>query len=364
MEALSIVPRGTETLNALELNGFSPEPKDGFVLFSPESYDDICDIAYSAHVSERIMLVLSRSPKGSLAALFSGIDFSEWLDSSTTIALRSINSSLEDKELAVLLFKSLNFQGFDPEVDLRNPDLSFVVLFDDKDCYLCIDFCGFDLNKRPYRIFMHRESLRSTLGAALCLFSGAGPKDIILDPFMGSGTIVIESCLLLSGLSSHFYSWDKFAFLKLKPLKGIKKLPASLDSKAALDITGSDLELRHVLSARKNAKIAGIDKKLKLTKCDIDWLDTKLNKNSVDLILTNPPVFSQRTSEKTRKIYKQLFYQAEFILKENGKIAIITSSRQEIIAAALPYKFRLEKELIVYSGKQKLYMLLFCSALA
>ena len=120
--------------------------------------------------------------------------------------------------------------------------------------------------------------------------------------------------------------------------------------------------LKFLKNTQKNAKIADINKSLTLSKCSIDWLDTKFEDASIDKIVTNPPYLTEHGSKtKINRVFKDFFNQAKMILKENGTIVLITNynSAEYLKTAADQNNFKCEKEWDVYEGKQEMLILKF-----
>jgi putative N6-adenine-specific DNA methylase len=63
------------------------------------------------------------------------------------------------------------------------------------------DAAGAGLHRRGYRQATAKAPLRETLAAAMLLGSGWVPGDPLVDPLVGSGTIVIEAALLSRGIA-------------------------------------------------------------------------------------------------------------------------------------------------------------------
>ena len=61
---------------------------------------------------------------------------------------------------------------------------------------LTIDTTGPGLHKRGYREFAGEAPLKETLAASLILLSRWKPERLLVDPFCGSGTILIEAALI------------------------------------------------------------------------------------------------------------------------------------------------------------------------
>ncbi|MEX2543477.1 MAG: hypothetical protein WD314_16855 [Trueperaceae bacterium] len=81
--------------------------------------------------------------------------------------------------------------------------LAFHVRLQDDRCTLSLDTSGEHLHRRNVRRHVHAAPLRETLAAAVVLEGLAGMEgrpDVVVDPFCGSGTLLLEAVDLLSGL--------------------------------------------------------------------------------------------------------------------------------------------------------------------
>ncbi|MDD3493587.1 MAG: methyltransferase domain-containing protein [Candidatus Thermoplasmatota archaeon] len=86
------------------------------------------------------------------------------------------------------------------EVDLENPDLPLFVVADDH-LYLCrvlapVDRAQFERRRPHHRAFSSPISLHPRLARALVNLSGVRPGQTLLDPFCGTGGILIEAGLV------------------------------------------------------------------------------------------------------------------------------------------------------------------------
>ena len=90
---------------------------------------------------------------------------------------------------------------------------------------LTIDTTGPGLHKRGYREFAGEAPLKETLAASLILLSRWKPERLLVDPFCGSGTILIEAALIgnniAPGLNRNFVceewpSMDKEIFEQVR----------------------------------------------------------------------------------------------------------------------------------------------------
>jgi len=376
MKALAITSKGIEDITALEIKELinsESEIKESCVAFEAKKPEDLYLLCYKAQSVEKILFLFgyfnfnNKNLFDDLKKHIESIDFSKWLSKEITFKVTSkiIDNDLSTQEISEKTGEFIincikKTKKYRQKVDLNNPDIIFFVYIFKNTCYLGIDIAGFELHKRQYRIFQHPSALRATIAYSLIRIANADEKDMLIDPFTGSGTIPIEAALYFSNFPVNYFNKDKFLFLKF--LKN-KKFFESIDKKIKtpkLKIYGYDAVLGYIISAKKNAKIAGIDKNLKLSRCEISWLDTKFKKNSVDKIITYPPQESKNIDQKiTEKIYDEFFYQADFILKKQGRIVLITKSLELLKKYADKYKFKLLDEREVYSGKQLLSVIVF-----
>ena len=61
---------------------------------------------------------------------------------------------------------------------------------------------------------------------------------------------------------------------------------------------------KYVDFLKKNAKIAGVDKHINFSRVELEWLDIKFKKESIDRIITNPPISKNANLDK---VYNEFF---------------------------------------------------------
>jgi len=377
MKGLAIISKGIEDIAALEIKELinsKAEIKDSCVIFNIKKLEDLCLLCYKAQSVDKILFLLDHFNLKDIDERISQIKFDEWLDKKTTfrVTCKKIkNETLSSEEIAgnigALIIENIKKnKKYKQKVELDNPDITFLIYINNQTAYFGIDFSGRDLHKREYKLFAHPASLRSTIAYSLIRIADLKNKEILLDPFCHSGEIPIEAALLTTNFPLNFYSKEKFAFLKFKPFKkfNFNKFFKDIDKKIIKTkkplINCFDQKITNLNAAKKNAKIAGINKALNFSRMDIEWLDTKLDKESINKIVTHPPDLSRTTNPKDiEKLYDQFFYQAKFILKKKGKIVLISKSTDLLKKTAEKYKFKAEKEMEVWSGKQEFKVIVF-----
>ncbi len=384
MQALAICPKGIEDIAAREVKEIiasQPVMGEGCILFDISTLLDLCKLSYVAQSLEKVMLHIAKVPfedkENGLKGIKEAIQkfpFKEWLGKATSFriscqSLSERNLSLDElsAELGSIVRDVVKEkQKFIPKVDLDRPDVIFFAFFSGDSCYLGIDFTGRDLHKREYKIFPHSSSLRGTIAYALVRIADFGKKDALLDPFAHSGEIPIEAAFYQTKTPLQVFAKEKFAFRKFKPLKKVdfEKMFVGFDKEQQPPkkptIFCSDPAVPNLTASKKNAKIAGLQKAISFTRMDMEWLDTKFKKATIDRIITHPPELTRQVNPKDReKLYHEIFYQAEFILKKSGTITLIARDTEPFKAPAEKYKFAIAHERVVYSGKEPLKVVVF-----
>ena len=115
--------------------------------------------------------------------------------------------------------------------------------------------------------------------------------------------------------------------------------------------------LSSISAATKNAKIAGVESLIDFRRIDLDWMDIKFEEDSVDKIISFVPG-SSKHDRHLEKDFKQIFYQAEYILKKSGKVVILCLSKDFLLQTSSEY-FDLDHESMVHSGSQVMHVLFF-----
>ena len=248
-------------------------------------------------------------------------------------------------------------------VDLKKPALTLFCQSVDDTYVLGIDLCGRDLAKREYKAFHTRRSLRSTVAYAAIRAAGYTGKEVLLDPFMTDGGIVIEAALYATKMSPHRFR-KEFAFtvMPIADREDWNAFFTALDGKIGNEskVAGYSAMVRTLQMARANAKLAGVEKSTVTSKCEVSWLDTKLDEASVNLIVTVPPTSGKNTPLKdVEKLQDDLFYQAKYVLKKDGTVLLISEKKAEFLNAATRHKFSLKDEKEIHMGGTTLKFLVF-----
>jgi putative N6-adenine-specific DNA methylase len=358
-----------EDIAALEIKELirkKAEINEACIVFDIRKYEDLFKLCYKSQSATGVFYLLSEFGFNGTIKDFQKnigkIRFNEWLGKNTMFRVKcrknydnSIQTPELEKKLGEIIISHIQKKyGYRQKVSLDSPEIIIFVYLTENKCYVGIDFAGFDLSKRTYNIFTHPAAIKGTIAYFLVRLSRCNKNETLLDPFSGSGTIPIEAALFTSSFPVNFFSREKFIFLKFSKFKNFnfrrlfKKLDNEISSPKS-KIYNIDSSMQYLNYAKKNSKLAGIGKKITFSRTDIEWLDTKFEKGSIDKIITKlPPV----QTKDIDKLYSEFFYQAEFILNKKGKIVLI-GNKDKVKSFSSRYGFRISGERNVFSGKKE-----------
>jgi putative N6-adenine-specific DNA methylase len=181
-------------------------------------------------------------------------------------ASRSPLASLEFAMLRIkdgIVDRMRAMAGERPSIDRQNPDVRVFAFLDTRTITLYIDLSGEALFKRGWRADKGEAPLKENLAAGLLALAGWEPGMPLLDPFCGSGTIVIEAATIAAqqppGLNR------SFAFERLKNFdtRAWRRLIEAAREQVRPDapalLRGSDISTRVVAQAVENARHAHLD---------------------------------------------------------------------------------------------------------
>ncbi len=206
----------------------------------------------------------------------------------------NINSQIIIELLAKIYTK-------DRYVDLINPKIEIRCLICNDCIYVYkkikgIDRSNFEKRKAQFRPFFSPISLNPKLSRVMINLSMIKNNEILLDPFCGTGGILIEAGLL------------------------------------GYSIIGNDIEKKLIDGCRKNLDYYNI-KNYKLLNLDIGKIKNYISE--IDVIVTDLPYGKSTTTkgESIKKLYDRTFSNIDTLLKKKGK-AIVGLNKKEYLEIA------------------------------
>ncbi len=163
-----------------------------------------------------------------------------------------------------------------------------------------LDTTGNSLHKRGYRPASGKAPISETLAAALILLTPWKKDRVLVDPFCGSGTFVIEAAMMAAniapGLKRHFTAEKWTNLIDPKEWKDIRDEASEMEElDLKVDIQGYDIDPEVIKIARENARMAGVEDLVHLQQRPVAQLS---HPKKYGFIITNPP-YGERLEEKT-----------------------------------------------------------------
>lgn len=151
-------------------------------------------------------------------------------------------------------------EGARPDIDTVRPDARVHLFLDETSATLYLDTSGESLFKRGWRLDKGEAPLRENLAAGLLALSGWDPSQALLDPFCGSGTLLIEAAWIALGVPAGI--WRPFSFERLRNhdariWKALKEEARSrIANRLETPLVGYDIDPRAIDAARNNLQRA------------------------------------------------------------------------------------------------------------
>ncbi len=164
---------------------------------------------------------------------------------------------------------------------------------------ITMDTTGESLHKRGYRKLASKAPISETLASALISLTPWNRNRILLDPFCGSGTFLIEAamtgCRIALGIDRPFLSqnWQNLLPKKIW-YNAIDEAHDLIDYPEDMDLQGYDIDPDAIKIARANAKMAGVDRYIHFQQRDVRNLS---HPKKYGFIITNPP-YGERLEDK------------------------------------------------------------------
>jgi tRNA (guanine10-N2)-dimethyltransferase len=192
----------------------------------------------------------------------------------------------------------------DRKVALTNPDIELRALLTDTIAYVGmkkaeVNTSHFQQRRGHLRPFLSPVTMHPKIARALVNLSSVKKNQVLLDPFCGTGGILIEAGLL-----------------------GVR-------------VIGSDIEQKMIDGCRKNLEFYNLSQ-YQLYRVDIGGISQHVR--SVDAVVTDFPYAKATTTkgEQLRQLYNRGFEHISALLKKNRR-AVIGLSNEEMITLGEPY---------------------------
>ncbi len=244
-----------------------------------------------------------------------------FIDLPGSIAIRYTNRS-KNSNYKEIIKKITDIYTKNKKVNLKNPDNEIRVFINDSKIYvgkkiISVDRRQYEKRKVQFRPYFSPISLHPRIARALVNLSGINKNEILLDPFCGTGGILLEACLI------------------------------------GVNVIGSDIEEKMIQGSKETLDFYKLNN-YQLIHSDIGDLIKHII--LVDAIVTDLPYGKSTTTkgEDMNKLYKRSFEIFAEILKPKKKAVIGLSDKNWAIKIHKNlklkniYEFRVHKSLTRY----------------
>lgn len=311
---------GIEGLAAEEFRELGCEAvraENGRVLFEGD-YSTLARANLNSRYAERILVLLGEFRALSFEELFQGVKTLPWeaflqREDTFPVTGNSLSSQLHSvpdcqaiiKKAVVERLKERYRLSWFPETGPLHR-IKFRIL--KNQVSVMLDTSGEGLHKRGYRRESTAAPIKETLAAALCKLARVRPDGNVIDPFCGSGTLLIEAALLASnrapGLGRRFLA-ETWKDAEPGLWKTERERAEDLIRRAAVfHASGYDIDPAAVALTLENAKKAGVAGFVKAEEREIEGFSSE---DKYGCVVCNPPYGERLLDlEAAEKIYRTL----------------------------------------------------------
>lgn len=293
--------------------------EDGRVTFQGD-WEAVVRANLCIRTGERILVKVGEFHAEEFEDLFQGIksipwenyipkDGKFWVTKATSIksklfAVPTIQS-IAKKAMVERMSEAYKTDKF-PESGLSFPVRIFLM---NDQVLVTLDTTGVPLHKRGYRTYTAKAPISETLAAALIMLTPWKKDRILLDPFCGSGTFLIEAAMMGANIAPGLYrefTAETWTHLIDKELwKEIRdELTEEIDTSIDMNLQGYDIDPEAISIAKKNAAQAKVDHMIHFQVRDVK---NTSHPKKYGFMITNPP-YGERLEDKSDlpKLYETL----------------------------------------------------------
>jgi len=219
-----------------------------------------------------------------------------------------------------------------------------------------LDTSGVSLHKRGYRQLSGKAPITETLAAALIMLTPWNKERILVDPFCGSGTFLIEAAMMAANIAPGMNrSFTAESWKNLIPMtawyEAVDEANDRMNEGAVVDIQGYDNDPAVIKVARQNAQEAGVEEMIHFQQRAVKDLR---HPKKYGFIITNPP-YGERLEEKEAlpELYRE--FGQSFQELDSWSAYMITSYED----AERYFGRKADKNRKIYNGMLKTYFYQF-----
>ena len=265
------------------------------------------------------------------------IDWEKYMDVKSTFLVDSVIFSENFRHSKIVAYRVKDAiadywreksGGDRPNVVISNPDLRVNVHIAEDEVTISLDSSGESLHQRGYKTATVQAPLNEVLAAGLIMLTGWDGECDLIDPFCGSGTILIEAALIAQNVYPGVFR-KEYAFEKWKDFDAdlFDRIYNDDSQEREFDhkIYGYDINRQVVQIATDNVLNAGVKDIVSVEQRDFYEFEQPLDKA---IMITNPPYGDRITTDDIFDLYETIGKN----LKRNfvGNDAWIISHHEEL----------------------------------
>ncbi|MEM5506828.1 bifunctional 23S rRNA (guanine(2069)-N(7))-methyltransferase RlmK/23S rRNA (guanine(2445)-N(2))-methyltransferase RlmL [Shewanella frigidimarina] len=358
-------PKGFEYSLASELKEFgATDVKESVAgVYFSASLELAYRITLWTRLASRIVLVIYKGACDSAEQLYNAAYCIDWPShfshkKTFSIDFHGTGGFINNTQFGALKIKDAVVDRFRddgtprPDVKRVNPDFKIDAHYRNGQLTISMNFSGASLHQRGYRSTTGEAPLKENLAANMLVRSGWQANPItVLDPFCGSGTVLIEAALMAADIAPGlkrekfgFENWQSHNKAMWQVIFDEAQARATLGkTRCKLKFYGSDIEPHLISIAKRNAENAGVAELIEFSVSDALDVTPPVSEG---FLISNPP-YGERLGNVTELL--QLYYQlGDKFKKEFGgwKIAMLCSD-VELISSL---KLKADKQMKMFNG--------------
>ena len=194
-----------------------------------------------------------------------------------------------------------------PNVNVKSPQVLFDVYINNENVTISLNTSGAPLFQRGYRQSVGEAPLNEVVAAGLIKLSGWDKKKPLIDPFCGSGTLLIEAALMAANIppciERFHYAFKNFENYKSDVWEEIYSQAEKKCNSLEPKILGFDQNPDMVLKAKRNLRGLPIGRFVKVEISDFQSIKDIEISNGI--MISNPP-YGERMGENMEELYQEL----------------------------------------------------------
>lgn len=270
-----------------------------------------------SRLATRILVRVGQTPVQSeddILELAQSIGWERWFGAEHTLRVdtSAVKSPMQSLQYCNLRAKDgicdrlRDLEGARPSIDTVRPDARVHLFLSSDTATMYLDTSGESLFKRGWRLDKGDAPLRENLAAGLLALSGWDPQAALMDPFCGSGTILIEAAWIALGVPPGITR--PFGFERLRDHQPRRWEDLKEDARSRIlpeleaPLVGIDADPEAIEAAQRNAERAFLTEDT--IQFELGDARDAVAPAPTGWILTNPP-YGERLDEADLEFWRE-----------------------------------------------------------